>query len=183
MTSWLARYQTALAAERRELCRAGEGRPPAPRGPEDAPCVVVVAHAGGAALLDESVEAALSAAFTALGSDWDAVRVVPATRGGDEPRLGWARILAWEIEVVDPEVVLALGDDAAAVLSRAWPGRALPGRAFVALPDPTEALKTQKGKRRLWEGLRAAKSRLPDVPSQADPCSSAPAAGSDGAQP
>lgn len=160
MTSWLARYQRVAAAERHELARAIGQRPLAPAGPEDASWVAVVAWAGGA-MFDEGVEAALRKAFAALGADWGAIRVVPATRGGDEPRLGWARILAWEIECTDPELVLAFGDEAAAALARAWSGGAPPGRRVVLLPDPAQALTNPKGKRALWDALKRVPEPLP----------------------
>jgi hypothetical protein len=121
----------------------------------------VIAVPAGEAAFEEGVEAALSKAFTALGAKWDAVRVVPTVRGGDEPKLGWGRILAWEIERTDPDLILALGDEAAAALARAWPGGAPPGRRVVVLPDPARALADPEGKRALWDALKSVSEALP----------------------
>jgi hypothetical protein len=162
MTSWVARYQTYATAERLELRRAVGRRLPAAVGPEDASCLAVVAPVGDV-LLGEDVQAALRKAFAALGADFEAVRVVPASRGGDEPRLGWPRILAWEIELTDPDLTLALGDEAAAALERAGPGGAPPGRRVVAIPDPARALADPKGKRALWDALKSVAAALPQV--------------------
>jgi hypothetical protein len=162
MTSWLARYQTYVRGERAQLRKAaGRGRPE-PVGPEDASWLAVVAPAGRG-LFDAEVEAALRKAFTALGADFGAVRVVPTTRDGEEPGLGWPRILAWEIELTDPGLILALGDEAAAALGRAWPGGGPPGRRVVAIPDPARALRDPKGKRALWDALKSVAAALPQV--------------------
>lgn len=160
MTSWVARYQTYATAERFELRRAVGRRLPAAVGPEDASCVAVVAPVGDV-LLGEDVQAALHKAFAALGADFEAVRVVPASRGRDEPRLGWPRILAWEIELTDPDLILALGDEAAAALERAGAGRAPSGRTVVVLPEPAGAIKDPKGKRALWDALKRVSEALP----------------------
>jgi hypothetical protein len=115
-------------------------------GPRDARLVVVADPTGD---IDRSLEP-LRAAFRALGADWGDVRVVPARASG-------ARLLLWEVEIVDPELVLVLGDEAARLAAEAWP---CAGRPVVVLPDPALAIKTEKGKRDLWERLKPLATRL-----------------------
>lgn len=134
-------------------------------GPTDAAVVAVVAPSGGT-LLSVAAAQALTRSFEALGCDWSRVRVVGSPRGRQAPAIGWPRLLAWEVEVVDPGVVLVFGPRAAKAAAAAWPkprtGQwAALGRPILTLPDPDGSLSTAEGKQQLWSALKDVAQRLP----------------------
>lgn len=159
-------YRRSYCAAWREFISAlPKGVTPS-EGPDDAVVVLVVAQAEkGRPTLPEDARAALKKGFRALGLDFGAVRTIPARRayrGTGDVSVdlgGWARLLAWEVELIDPCAVLVAGDEALEVARAAWPGCAAPGtfgRPIHRLPDLRWALSSPAGKRSLWAALKRA---------------------------
>lgn len=174
-------YEQAFsAAAEAEWAALEQAQPPdrvAARGPRDAAVVLVVTPArmpSQAVLLESAAEEALAKGLEALGADWGSVRTIPAPSSASEHALGSPKLLAWEVEIVDPAVVLVAGEDAAALARAAWsaasaapgaaPGEGGPpcgmGRPTFLLPDVSRALGTKSGKERLWAALKEAGPHL-----------------------
>lgn len=158
--SWVEASRGIAQAEWDALMEVLREGAPASRGPSDA-SVAILAEAMGERAHPSQAAEPLERAFNALGKDLAGVRLIPVRRGEPAPKMGWARLLAWELEVVDPAVVIALGKTAAAMVREALPTAAADRRLFV-LPDPAVSLADAAGKRRFWEALRAIAEHLPD---------------------
>lgn len=167
--------RTADAEYRALLAATPDGAVPA-SGPKDAPVVLVVTPSARAGLEEDAVEA-LAKGLAALGADMTQVRIVPTKHAGQAPAVGWGRLLAWEVEIVDPLLVLVSGEDASAVAREAWPGEPLSamGRPVHLIPDPASSLREDEGKRALWTALKAIGSSLAEAAPLGDGTSSSAA--------
>jgi hypothetical protein len=123
----------------------------------------------GGVLLGGADGDALRAALARLGyapDEWAALSTVKCARAAG--KLSWSPAdddaLAWAIEVIDPETVIAVDDEAAGALCKAWKQDAdwlsshevvrLLGRRAIALGGFADALGDIGSKRVMWERLK-----------------------------